>query len=189
MTVTMKRLTIGFVLALMALLGTPALAGPNPANVPSGEAELDKLDDIAVYLVGPRFIPSRSELRKIDGDPVPELLKIASDRRKKPFVRERAIRCMSLYPDARVRQGFSAMLSEGPNRYFGLVVMAYLEAFGEDVVADVKPFLTHRKSSVRATVVKGLGIFGGQEGYDLLVALEKSEDDAGVQAQIRSYIQ
>ena len=81
------------------------------------------------------------------------------------------------------------MLSGNPDRYFGLVVMAYLEAFGEEAVNDVKPFLTHRRASVRATVVKGLGIFGGQEGYDLLIEHEKTESSAEVQAQIRAFVQ
>lgn len=182
----MKKLTFGFILALVTLVSASALADPNPAN---GGSETDHLDEITVYLVGQTFIASRTELRAIDADPVPELVEIASDRRKKPFVRERAIKCMSLFRDKRVQQGFAGLLDGKPNRYFSYIVMAYLEAFGEDAVDDIKPFLTHKKADVRATVVKGFGIFGGQKGYDLLVELEQTESNPEVQAAIRGYVQ
>jgi hypothetical protein len=182
----MKKLTFGFILVLVTFLAATAVAGPDPA---APADEVDNLNSITAYLVGQSFIASRTELRAIDSDPVPELVAIAADRRKKPFVRERAIKCMSLFRDARVKKGFSEMLGGRPDKYFSLVVMAYLEAFGEDAVEDIKPFLTHKKADVRATVVKGFGIFGGQKGYDLLVELEATESNPQVQAAIRGYVQ
>ena len=182
----MKKLTFGLILVLVTLTAASAVAGPDPA---APADEVDNLNAITAYLVGPTFIASRTELRAVDADPVPELVAIAADRRKKPFVRERAIKCMSLYRDARVQKGFASMLETRPDQYFSLIVMAYLEAFGEDAVEDIKPFLTHKKADVRATVVKGFGIFGGQKGYDLLVELDAAESNPEVQAAIRGYVQ
>lgn len=182
----MKKLTFGFILALVTLVAASAMADPTPAGAAD---EVDQLDAVTAYLVGPTFIASRTELRSIDADPVPELVSIASDRKKKPFVRERAIKCMSLFRDARVKKAFSELLDGRVDQYFGFVVMAYLEAFGEDAVDDIKPFLTHKKADVRATVVKGFGIFGGQKGYDLLVELGETESNPDVQAAIRGYVQ
>lgn len=151
--------------------------------------DLDKLDEVTLYLFSPEFIASRSELRRIDADPVPELVKIAKDKRKKPFVRERAIKSMSLFRDGRTRQAFSSMLKGRPDRYFTFVVMAYMEAFGEESVADIKRFLDNKNPEVRMTVVQGFGLFGGQEGYDLLVERNKTESHPRVQTQIQSYVQ
>ena len=186
----MKRYTVAIILTLATTLSAPALAEPTPKAGSEADVDaLDKLDDVTVYLVAPGFLASRSELRRIDADPVPELVSIASDRKKKPFVRERAIKCMSLYHDSRAKAGFASLLTNASDRYVGLVVLAYLEAFGEDAVSDVKPLLAHRKSAVRATVVKGLGTFGGQEGYDLLLERQKDERDPQVQAQILTFVQ
>ena len=189
----MKYLTIVLCLLAMVLV-TPATADVPPTDTdasssPGADPVLDNLDQIASYLVATNFIASRTELRAIDVDPVPELISIATDRRKKPFVRERAIKCLSLFRDARSRQGFKDLLKSGPDRYFKLVVMAYLEAFGEDAVSDVKPYLTSHKSDVRLTVVQALGTFGGQEGFDLLVEMDKTENNPQVLARIRTYTQ
>ena len=64
-----------------------------------------------------------------------------------------------------------------------------MEAFGEESVKEVSPHLENSKVEVRLTVVHGLGIFGGQLGYDLLQAHEAKERNPKVLSQLRNYIQ
>ncbi len=163
--------------------------GKHTSAIKQAAADTDHLDEMIVYMVSSQFIASRAELRRIDRTPVPELIVIANDRRKKPQVRQNAIKCMSLFRDKQVKAAFSEMTDGRADKYFPFIAMAYLEAFGEDAVDDLSPFLNDRKSEVRMTIVKGFGIFGGQKGYDLLVERDKKENNPNVLAQIRNYIQ
>jgi hypothetical protein len=173
------------IFAACGLLGLSASAfGQDAATL-----QLDNLDPVTGYLVSPQFIVSRPDLLKVDPDPVPELIAIAKDKKKKDFVRERAIQSLSLFRDARTQTAMTEMLQGKPDKYFSILAMSFLEAFGEDAVPTLKPFLADPDPNVRLTVVKGFGLFGGQAGYDLLVERDKAEDNAQILAQIRSYIQ
>ncbi len=171
---------------LSLLMVVPAAAEMNPE---SGEMSVDNLNAVTGFLVSDQFLVSRLKLRKLDQDPVPELISIANDAKKKSFVRERAIKCMGLFRDKRVMVSFKDMLQSKPDQYFSVIVMSYLEAFGEDAVKDIKPFLDNKNADVRLTVVKGLGLFGGQSGFELLQEHDKKEANPQIQAEIRTYIQ
>ncbi len=181
----MKHIFFTLMMGLSLLLSSTAMA----EGVDKQELKNDSLDAVITYLVASDFMVSRSTLNRIDTDPVPELITVATDRRKKSLVRERAIKSLSLYRDARVQRAFRDMVSTQPNKYFNVIVMAYLEAFGEDAVKDIEPLLESKKANVRLTVVQALGIFGGQPGFELLQAKDKTEEDPKVLAKIRSYIQ
>ena len=178
-------------LALGLVLGfaTPALANNNlpTEGAEEGDVAVDSREAVEAYLGSGMFIVSRSELRKIDADPVPELTAIATDRRAKPLVRERAIKCMSLYRDARVEKTFASLV-EKPSRYLDVSIMAYMEAFGEEAFEDVAPYLEHRKANVRVVAAKALGMFGGQQGYDLLVKQKETEGDPNVLSAMERFV-
>ncbi len=183
----LKRILVGCsVLAAMAIV-TPVSAEMNPD--PSESMTLDQLDLITGYLVSDQYIASRLKLRQLDQDPVPELITIAMDGKKKSYVRERALQSMSLFQDKRIKDAFLKLLQEKPDRYFALTVMSYLEAFGEDGVKDVEGFLADANPDVRLAVVKGLGLFGGGRGFELLQSLDKTEQNPQVLSELRSYVQ
>lgn len=191
----MKRLSMMLVLGGMMVAPLVASAEGGKKEAPAvsareaAQGQVDKLDDMIAYLVSPQFIASRSELRRVDQSPVPELIVVATDHKKKPFVRERAIKCLSLFRDQQVKQALSEMLEGKADRYFAHEAMAYLEAFGEDAVDDLSRFLEDSDPEVRLVVVKGFGLFGGQKGFDLLIERDKVEENPKILAEIRSYIQ
>jgi hypothetical protein len=189
----MKRLFTVLVLGGMMVAPLVATAKDKEAGEVSArkaaQSQVDNLDAMIAYLVSPQFIASRSELRRVDTSPVPELIVVATDAKKKPFVRERAIKCLSLFRDQQVKAAFSQMLEGKADRYFSHKAMAYLEAFGEDAVDDLERFLTDSDPQVRLVVVKGFGLFGGQKGFDLLVERDKVEENPQILAQIKNYIQ
>jgi len=170
-----------------------AFAAPAQAETFSGEtpaASADSLKQLTAFLDSTSFVASRLELRDIDTDPVPELITIATAPRTRAQVRERAIQCLSMFRDARVREAFKGMLDHNKgDKTFGLIALSYLEAFGEDAVDDLKPFLEHKKPEVRAVVAKGFGMFGGQKGYDLLREHNRVESDARVLEAMRPFVQ
>ena len=95
---------------------------------------------------------------------------------------------MSLFRDKRSKATFQGVLKQKPDRYFSTIVMSYLEAFGEDAVKDIEPHLKSADADVRLTVVKGLGIFGGQPGFEILQAHDKKEQNPQVLGQLRLYV-
>lgn len=181
-----KRLMFASLAVVMMLMAAPVSAEMNPEG--SGEMTLDNLDLITGYLVSDQYLASRLKLRKLDKDPVPELITIAQDTKKKVFVRERAIKSMSLFRDQRVKVAFEKMLKGAPDRYFSITVMSFMEAFGEDGVKDIKEFLAHSDAEVRLTTVRALGLFGGAAGYDLLQQHSKSEGNPQVLSQLQAYL-
>jgi HEAT repeat protein len=188
----MKRLSA--LLFAGVLLSVGVASAKDAEEAPSAReaalSQLDQLEPVVAYLISPQFIASRSELSRVDRTPVPELIVIATDKKKKPFVRERALKCLSLFREKQVQLAFSQLLAEKLEpQLFPFAAMAYLEAFGEEAVPDLKPFLGDANAEVRVTVVKGFGLFGGQAGYDLLVERDKEEENPRVLAEIRSYIQ
>lgn len=181
-----KRLMFASLAMVMMLMAAPVSAEMNPEG--SGEMTLDNLDLITGYLVSDQYLASRLKLRKLDKDPVPELITIAQDTKKKVFVRERAIKSMSLFRDQRIKVAFEKMLKGAPDRYFSITVMSFMEAFGEDGVKDIKEFLAHSDAEVRLTTVRALGLFGGAAGYELLQQHSKTEGNPQVLSQLQAYL-
>lgn len=171
---------IAVALVVPTTFATSVSAEPTPAVAvdrldeaaephPSSAVTVNRLDEVRAYLASWEFIVSRKELQAVDPDPVPEVIQLATAKRTSPLVKERAIKCMSLYRSAQTKAAFVNLLDQRPDKNFSLIVMAFMEAFGEDAVDDVAPFLTHERPAVRAVVAKAFGIFGGQPGYDMLV--------------------
>lgn len=170
-----------------------AFAAPVHAEMFPGETpppSADSLQKLTAFLDSTGFVASRLELKDIDSDPVPELIALATAPRTKPQVRDRAIKCLSMFRDARVQEAFQELLARNKgDKNLGLIALSYLEAFGEDAVPDLEPLLTHKKPEVRAVVAKGFGLFGGQKGYDLLREHKSAETDATVLQAMSPFVQ
>ncbi len=168
---------------VLVLSGTSTTASAESTHV-------DQLGAVQAFLDSPSFILSRTELRHIDPDPVPELIKLATETQPRKEIRVRAIRSLSLYQgDKRSEVAFQSMLRGKKNKaHFPVIINAYLEAFGEDAVPHILPFLTDRDPKVRTTVVKALGVFGGQSGYDALVSVFKQENHPGVRSTLVGFV-
>ena len=178
-------------LAVLAL--SISFAMPASAEMYGGQGEkanADTLAKIEAFLDSSQFIASRQELKELDADPVPELISLAEGRKTSSLVKDRAIKCLSLFRDARVQKSFSKLLKQSRGKGdFKIIAMSYLEAFGEEAVDDLTPYLTSKKPEVRAAVARGFGMFGGQKGYDLLRDHTRTETDAKVLQAMRPFVQ
>lgn len=162
----MTRL-IALALLILLCLPTTALAAPSP--------EIDSLRAVKRYLNSPNFLCDRTDLKKVDEDPIPELIHLATKGGGR--TKTRALKCLSLYPDPRTLKAFKKLLRRKPDKDFRVLVLAYGEAFGEESVGDLKPFLKDKRKRVRKAVRKSLKLFGGQKGHDVLVDHAFQNDD------------
>ena len=160
------------------------------AQQPSQDEIAPGPESVLEFLVGEEFMPSRLELRLRSGDIVGDLVEIVEGRY--PWrVRQRAVRCLSMYREAeRALPTFHHLLESmsQSSELFPLVLVGYMEVLGEEGVQAVGPLLEHRSKFVRLGAVVGLGRFGGQQGYELLERRHSEEQDVLVRQQILQYV-
>lgn len=184
-----------FATILVALItlgaATPAFAD----YLPSGDTQRDVVpskDMVAKFLAGEGYVASRLELRKYSADPVEDLAAIATKRSQSKTVRARAIECLALYrDDARVGETLDQMLDKTSprNALFSAVLMAYAQVHGADGAEKVADYLDAQNTQVRLSAVVALGRFGGRDGYESLLAHQKSEENPQILERISFYVQ
>lgn len=189
---TLRTLTILLATATFTL----GLAGTASADyLPEDGAARERIDSLELveeFLASDQFILSRLELRKMSADVVADLLTVSHGKRYNTKMRSRAIQSLSLYArdDDRASLGLKALLKKikPGHKLCPTVIVAYAEALGEDAVADIQSFATHKRADVRMAAVIAMGRYGGQAGYDLLKELKGSEKHKGVLKRIGSYV-
>lgn len=164
-------------------------AGVAQAQEAPAEGAPTQLAEVQAFLDSSQFMLSRTELMKIDADPVPELTALALGKKTPAEVRERSIKSLSLFRGEPVRAAFQAILKQhGGTKLYPAIAFAYLEAFGEDAVPELTPYLQGKNADVRATTARGFGLFGGQAGYDLLREHQRTETDERVLQAMRPFV-
>lgn len=174
----------------LAALGlTTLMLGAGVAAAQDNKAAPDNLEAVQTWLDSTQFMVSRTELMKVDPEPVPELIALAKGKKTPAEVRERAIKSLSLFRGEEVQAAFKDLLKQhGKGKLYMSVAFAYLEAFGEDAVPDLAPNLQSKDADIRATTARGFGIFGGQSGYDLLKEHRPNETDERVLQAMRPFV-
>ncbi len=181
-------------LTALLVLATIFAAAPASADyLPEGETRVQAVDSLELmeaFLSTEQFVPSRLEFREMSADPVAELITLSS-RKYQTVIRARAIQSLSLYADdARAIETIDKAFKQGRpgQKLFPATIVAYAQVHGENVVGEILELAKHKRADVRIAAVISLGRFCGQEGFDALPALAKSESNPKIMDRIESYL-
>lgn len=184
--------TILATLTVFAMFATvnPIYADYLPGQKSQAE-QVGHYEMVMNYLSIEQFTPSRLEFRKLSPDPVADLVKVSERTTYPVALRARAIQSLALYKnDERAVELVDDLMTRvGPGqKLFGPTLVAYAAVHGEAVTEAVAPFAEHPQKDVRLAAVVALGRFCGQSGYDMLKNLVHDEQDEGVRARIKQYV-
>jgi hypothetical protein len=200
----MKKWSAALWLAAAGLVGGEALgqdvAAPAveaPAAPVIDRAALSKLvgaaeqEKIKLLLSGYEFFPKREELEAVTPHAQQVLVAIAEDQGALPSLRLRAIDALGFFP-----QGEPAALyfeqvlhrGQGEDVFLRHAMTASLQAFGQQALPWVQPYLEHADLQMRLSAVHAVGRFGGVEGVQILRARQVVERDAFVKKQLGKFV-
>lgn len=183
---------ISMMMLALVMLASPAVFADFLPKDDDKKSQESTEENLKVYLSGDQFVLSRLELRKYSRDVVGDLVNIAARDRNKLEVRTRAIQCLALYnTDKRAVNSLAVLFeaTKAQSKLYPAIVMAYMQVKGEDGSQQVQPLLKHKNATVRMAAVVALGRFGGEKGYESLVAAQGEERNAKVKARISSYVE
>ncbi len=185
-----------YITLLTALFVTSTILVSNNAYadyLPSEEsaaAQVDTYERVVDFLKSEQFTPSRLDLRRLSGDPVADLVKVANGRLS-TALRGRAVQSLALYNnDLRALEtidGLKASLRDS-DKLLPSIIVAWAQIHGEEAAQELVTLAQHQRSDIRIAAIIGLGRFGGQLGYDSLTKLASVEKNASIRARIESYI-
>lgn len=184
-----------YITILAALLISTILIEKNaqadylPANQ-SAQEQVDSFDMVMAYLETPQFVPSRLEFRKLSPDAVADLTRVATSSRVKSAIRARAVQSLALYvDDERAVQTINELMekSRPGQKIFPAVMVAFAQVNGAESAGKLVELAENRRKEVRVAAVIALGRFGGQPGYEALLRLKETEENANVLERIRFY--
>ena len=185
----MKSLYIALLISLSFTVVGNASAEYLPSDA-EAQARVPALDLVIQYLESDQVVPSRLDLRRMSADPVIELAKISTSGRYDVTLRAKAIQALALYAgDERADSTISELMesTRANHKLFAVIVMAYAQVQGEEAANELSELARHQRVDVRVAAITALGRFGGQEGYETLLKLEREESNADVRARIQTY--
>jgi hypothetical protein len=182
-----NSITTLLVALLIQLPLTPAGADYLPEDNGS-QAGVNRIDLLTQFLESSAFAVSRLEIRKFTPTPVRDLTLVAESRKSERKVRNRAVRCLALYPAALDTLEEMLISTRPQDHLFEAVLLAYAQVSGEEGVAAVEVYTAHHRQQVRLAAVTALGRFGGQAGYEKLAQLAQHEEDRDILDRIQDYI-
>ena len=136
-------------------------------------------------------IPSPDKMSSVCDDPALALMGVVEHRKIRSKLRARALDALTHYADDdRVYEFLVEKLEvlDADDTWFAPIVMSFGQAYGEQSVELISALLDHRDTDVRKLAVRALGLFGGQEGYDLLVLLKSDDHAVELHPEINNFI-
>lgn len=189
------KITNLLIAASFAMMSTILVVSPVKADYLPGDRtqaeQVDGFEMMFAYLSTETFIPSRIEFRRLSADPVADLIRMAERRSYQDVLRARAIQSLALYNDEprAISAIDSLMESTRPGqRLYPAVIVAWGGIHGEAAAERLSELARHSRADVRMAAVVALGRFGGQSGYETLIQLADTEEDATVLGRIQGFV-
>ena len=158
---------------LLLLLALSAVTAPASADAPS-------IDTVRAMLSSFEQGPGRLQWRALGADTVAVLEALYDNGNEAGFVRMRAVAASAHFPIPATRRFLLRVASaEGQSDLFIRQAVTGLgQAFGDDALEDLRPYLAHQQYVVRDAAVRALGAMRAPLARQLLEAraLVESED-------------
>ena len=134
------------------------------------DLETATLERAILLLSGYHGIPERAEFEDALPDAKDVLFAIAQDEDAFPLHRNRAIAALSYWPEADVEAFYRELLLDEatPEMTVHRVIGLMGAAFGEEVIADIAPFLDNADVQYRLSAVHALSQIGTDNALQLL---------------------
>lgn len=168
-----------------------AVSSASAADVNTRSVDRDTMMTMGKALkLSDGVIPTPAELAAICDDPALALMAVIENNRIRDGIRRFALQALTQYEsDERVFSFFEKHVNKVRDREtWKLMVLTFAQTFGERAVESIEPLLDHRRTEMKLTAIEALGMFGGQEGYNLLKNLVSESTSEEVQNAVSRFV-